>query len=89
MRRPEVRIKVLDDQDYCRIEISDNGVGINLSLYKDKIFSLYKRFHNHVDGKGLGLYLIKTQIVALGGRIEVASEVEVGSTFTVWLRKNG
>jgi signal transduction histidine kinase len=69
--------------------VQDNGLGINLALYKNKLFSLYKRFHDHVEGKGLGLYLIKTQVAALGGKVEVESEVKVGTTFYVYIKQNG
>jgi signal transduction histidine kinase len=66
--------------------ISDNGLGIDLALHQNNIFNLYKRFHTHVDGKGMGLYLVKTQVTALGGKIEVESKVNVGTTFKVFLR---
>jgi signal transduction histidine kinase len=69
------------------VKISDNGIGIDLNVHKDKIFTLYKRFHDHVEGKGLGLYLVKTQIVTLGGRIEIESTVNQGTTFYVYFKK--
>lgn len=49
------------------ISFTDNGMGIDLEKYKNKIFGLYKRFHHHVQGKGMGLYLIKTQVERMGG----------------------
>lgn len=67
------------------IEVRDEGVGIDLVKYKDKIFGFYKRFHFHVEGKGLGLHLIKKHVDALGGTIEVISEVGSGATFKVYL----
>jgi signal transduction histidine kinase len=66
--------------------VSDNGLGINMTVFRDKLFTLYSRFHTHMEGKGLGLYLVKTQITALGGRIEIESEVNKGSTFKVYFR---
>jgi signal transduction histidine kinase len=65
----------------------DNGLGIDLSKYQQSVFSLYKRFHLHVEGKGLGLYLVKTQIEALGGRVEVKSEPNEGATFLVYFKR--
>jgi signal transduction histidine kinase len=65
------------------VEVEDNGLGINLELFGDKLFSLYKRFHTHTEGKGLGLYLVKTQVESVGGRIEVFSELNVGTRFVV------
>ena len=47
------------------------------------MFNLYKRFHFHVEGKGLGLYLVRTQVEALGGEIEITSELGKGTTFTM------
>jgi signal transduction histidine kinase len=62
---------------------SDNGIGINMAIAKDKLFGLYKRFHDNTDSKGIGLYLIHSQITTLGGKIEVESEVNIGTTFTI------
>lgn len=67
------------------ISFEDNGIGIDLKKNNDKIFSMYARFHSHVYGKGLGLYLVKTQIEAMGGTIEVASRVNEGTKFTMRL----
>ncbi|TXH28416.1 MAG: HAMP domain-containing histidine kinase, partial [Cyclobacteriaceae bacterium] len=66
------------------VEISDNGLGIDMNLHRENLFNLYKRFHQHVEGKGLGLYLVKTQMEALGGRIEVESEVNKGTRFALY-----
>jgi signal transduction histidine kinase len=65
------------------LEFSDNGLGLDLARYQKKLFDLYQRFHDHVEGRGLGLYLVKTQVDVLNGTIEVKSEPEKGSTFTV------
>ena len=63
------------------IEISDNGLGIDLEKQNQNIFKLYKRFHAHVPGKGLGLYLVRTQMEINGGRVEVESQLNRGATF--------
>lgn len=86
-RAPVIRVtsKQQDDLTF-RLEISDNGLGIDLERNKDSIFNLYKRFHFHVEGKGLGLYLVKTQVTALGGRIEIDSTINEGTTFTLFLK---
>ncbi|WMN07823.1 ATP-binding protein [Marivirga arenosa] len=80
---PQIYIKVNDFQNKLKIEIEDNGLGIDLENNIDKVFGLYKRFHFHVEGKGLGLYLVKTQIDALGGKIEVESKIGRGTKFTI------
>lgn len=67
------------------LQVSDNGLGIDLSKVEGKVFGLYQRFHDHIGGKGLGLYLVKTQIEALGGDIEMDSEVNKGTTFKIVL----
>ena len=59
----------------------DNGIGIDLERNADKIFGLYQRFHNYPDSKGLGLYLVKSQVETMGGSITVQSEVNKGTTF--------
>ncbi len=85
-RKPAIHIRTEIEDGYICLLISDNGLGIDLALHQNNIFNLYKRFHSHVEGKGMGLYLVKTQVTALGGKIEVESEVNVGTTFKVFLR---
>ena len=67
------------------IEFTDDGIGVDLDKFRDKLFGFYKRFHTHVEGKGLGLHLVKKQIDSLDGRIEVESVVDKGTTFRVLL----
>jgi ligand-binding sensor domain-containing protein/signal transduction histidine kinase len=80
-RQPLIRIKTKKSETEICLIVNDNGLGIDTSLYKDKLFTLYSRFHDHVEGKGMGLYLVKTQMEALGGRIEIESEQNKGTTF--------
>ncbi|HET8859667.1 PAS domain S-box protein [Marivirga sp.] len=68
------------------IEITDNGLGIDLDKYGDKLFGMYKTFHTHKDSRGLGLFLTKNQIESMGGKIEVQSKINEGSTFKVFLK---
>jgi signal transduction histidine kinase len=56
--------------------------------HKSNLFNLYKRFHFHTEGKGMGLYLVKTQLNALGGKIEVDSKVDKGTRFSVYVKQN-
>ena len=85
-RRPVIQIKSEKIENYICLTVHDNGLGLNLDLYKDKLFTLYSRFHNHVEGKGMGLYLVKTHVVSLGGRIEVESEIDRGTTFKIFFK---
>jgi signal transduction histidine kinase len=72
--------------DNVLFKFSDNGSGIDLSRHKNQVFGLYQRFHNKIEGHGLGLFIIKSQIVALGGKIDIESEVDKGTTFTITFR---
>jgi anti-sigma regulatory factor (Ser/Thr protein kinase) len=67
--------------DQIIFEIQDNGLGIDLISQKENLFKLYKRFHHHVAGKGMGLYLVKSQMEIMNGRIEVESEPDKGTLF--------
>jgi signal transduction histidine kinase/ligand-binding sensor domain-containing protein len=86
-RVPHITISAISNDNHVGLAISDNGLGIDLQKSKDKLFTLYSRFHLHVEGKGLGLYLVKTQLIALGGTIEVKSEVNIGTTFKVLFKR--
>ncbi|WP_297516047.1 PAS domain-containing protein [Flavobacterium sp.] len=66
-----------------QIIFKDNGLGIDLKRHRDKVFGLYQRFHDNPDSKGLGLYLVKSQVESMGGSITLDSEVGVGTTFTI------
>jgi PAS domain S-box-containing protein len=84
-RPPEIHISCLKDSQYVMIQVQDNGLGIP-EAHKDKIFTMFKRIHDHVDGSGIGLYIVKRIIDNNGGRIEVDSEVGVGTTFKVYIK---
>jgi signal transduction histidine kinase len=66
--------------------VQDNGLGINLSRYRQELFKLFQRFHEHVPGSGVGLYLVHRLVEKAGGRVEVESEVGRGTTFRVYLQ---
>jgi len=75
-----------DNDGNIIMTFKDNGMGIDLLKHKDRIFGLNERFHNHVNGSGVGLFITKTQITSLGGEISVESEVDKGSEFTVTIK---
>lgn len=66
----------------------DNGLGIDLIAHGENIFGLYKKFHTHIEGKGMGLYMVKTQVEILGGKISLSSEVNKGSIFMIEFAEN-
>lgn len=86
-RTPLVKVTSNENDDYYFIDVEDNGLGIDLNHNKDNLFKLYKRFHFHTEGKGLGLYLVKLQCESLGGHVEAESEVNRYTIFRVRLKK--
>ena len=65
------------------LKFKDNGLGFDLKKNGADVFGLYKRFHYHVEGKGMGLFMVKTHVQSLGGKISLASEAGNGSEFTI------
>jgi sensor histidine kinase regulating citrate/malate metabolism len=70
------------------LEVSDNGMGINLERYGHQVFKLHKTFHHHPESRGIGLFMIKNQIEAMGGEITITSQVNKGTTIFVNFNKN-
>lgn len=85
--RPIIHIKSKKEGHKITLLFQDNGLGIDLKINGGKIFGLYKRFHSHTEGKGLGLFMVKTQVEAIGGKISVASKPNHGTTFTIEFEK--
>ncbi|HVD97689.1 MAG TPA: PAS domain-containing sensor histidine kinase [Cytophagaceae bacterium] len=83
---PVVRISTEESEDYVLIKVKDNGVGLDLEKHEQKLFMPYKRFHNHVSGKGIGLYLVKSQVEALQGMVKVESSPGAGTTLFIYLK---
>lgn len=86
-REPMIQIKTERTQDYVLLTIRDNGLGIDLDKHKQRLFALFQRIHVNVEGKGIGLFLVKSQVEALEGKIEVESEPDKGSAFYIYLKK--
>lgn len=82
-RKPEISVQSYCEGGNIRLEVCDNGLGINLDKHRDKVFGLYKTFHRHEDSRGVGLFMTKTQVEAMGGSIEVQSKVGQGTCFIV------
>jgi signal transduction histidine kinase len=82
-RKLKINLKTRIEGDYIILEFSDNGIGMDMDRVKDRIFGLYQRFHERSDSKGIGLYLIHSQVTALGGKISVSSKVNEGTTFYI------
>ncbi|MEI2708131.1 MAG: ATP-binding protein [Chitinophagaceae bacterium] len=80
---PKLKIETYLQQEYTVLKISDNGIGIDLDRHKNKIFGLYQRFDTNFPGKGIGLFIIKNQIEAIQGTIDVHSTMNEGTSFII------
>lgn len=79
-----IDFKVKRQGSHILLSVSDNGIGFNPEQ-KDKIFGMFKRLHDHVDGNGIGLYIVKKIVDNAGGRIEVETCPGEGTTFEIFL----
>ena len=86
-RDPVIELSVKKNKSYSILSIEDNGLGIDLKKYGDKLFGMYKTFHHNSDARGIGLFITKNQIEAMNGKITVESEVGKGSTFNIYFNE--
>lgn len=73
---------------YTLLTVKDNGIGMDVKRYGDRLFGLYQRFHPTSEGKGMGLYMIHSQVLSLGGKIEVDGEPGKGVCFKIYFPNN-
>lgn len=83
-RDPIIEFEAVKEDDYIVLSIKDNGLGIDLEKYGNKLFGMYKTFHDKEGARGIGLYISKNQIEAMNGKVSVSSQVDVGSTFKIY-----
>jgi len=86
-RDPVLHISSEQKEDTIVIEFKDNGQGIDLKRHRDKLFGMYKTFHKHTEAKGIGLFITKNQIESMNGTITVESTIDIGTTFSITLKK--
>ncbi|WP_017732082.1 PAS domain-containing sensor histidine kinase [Nafulsella turpanensis] len=92
-RSPDRKLKVTvkcvsrPESEGVFIYFSDNGIGFDMQAVGDNLFKMYKRFHHHYEGRGIGLFLVKTHVEAMDGYIEVNSQQNRGTTFLIYLKK--
>jgi len=84
-RQPLISCRTIKDHNHIYMLFEDNGIGIDLERYGDKVFGMYKTFHQNQDAKGIGLFITRNQIESLGGTIKIDSTVNVGTKFTIRL----
>lgn len=86
-RQSYVQVRTIVKDGYVVLEVNDNGLGIDLDKYKYEMFQFRKTFHQREDSRGIGLFITKNHVERMGGKIEVESQVDIGSTFRVFLKK--
>ena len=86
-RNPIIKLSAEKNKNYTILSIEDNGLGIDLKKYGDKLFGMYKTFHHNSDARGIGLFITKNQIEAMNGKVMVSSEVGKGSTFNIYFNE--
>lgn len=83
-RTPKIKYRLKHKLGQTVLKIKDNGLGIDMEKYGEKLFGMYKTFHNNTNARGIGLFITKNQIEAMGGKVEVASKTNVGTTFKIY-----
>jgi PAS domain S-box-containing protein len=81
----EIRVSTYKEDGYIVLSMSDNGIGMDLEKYGKNLFKPFTRFNKKVEGKGIGLHLIKNMVERNGGFVQVESEVNVGTKFKFYL----
>ena len=84
-RPARVHVSLWLDAGQPVLWVKDNGLGFDATAHGPELFQLFRRFHTHTEGTGVGLYLVNRLVQARGGRIEVESRVGEGATFRVYL----
>jgi len=82
---PVIQVQSRKEGEYTVLSVQDNGLGIK-EQHKEKLFRMFKRFHTHVEGTGIGLYIVKRIVENYGGKIEVESQEGRGSLFRVYFK---
>lgn len=85
-RKPKIILNCTEEKGQMMLSVTDNGIGIDLNKHKEQIFGIYQTFNGNSDARGFGLFISKNQIEALEGRIEVESELGVGTTFKIYFK---
>ncbi|RIJ37372.1 PAS domain-containing protein [Pontibacter oryzae] len=85
-RMPEISVTSALKADYIELKVQDNGLGIDMNKHESKLFQMFKRFHSHVKGSGLGLYIVNRLLSNHGGYINIESSVNEGTTFYLYFK---
>lgn len=82
---PHIYIRTFPEGEEIVLEFRDEGIGIDLSLYRNKLYGIFQRFHTHTEGMGIGLHMIHSIVKTYNGRILIKSKVNQGTTFKIYL----
>jgi signal transduction histidine kinase len=85
-RKPVIKLSTTMEGDFLKLKIEDNGIGIDLNRHGDNLFKMFSRFHSHVEGSGVGLYIVHKLITENGGNIKIESDLSRGSTFNIYFK---
>ncbi len=85
-RKPVISLTCFEESGQLVLSVADNGIGIDLKRYGDKMFGIYQTFNGNADARGFGLFITKNQIEAMGGRVDVESDLNKGTTFKIYFK---
>ncbi|MEJ8801190.1 PAS domain-containing protein [Pontibacter sp. H249] len=86
-RQPVIHLCSEIKDNFVELKITDNGIGLDLNKHQNKLYQMFKRFHNHVNGSGLGLYIVNRLLTNNGGHINITSNLNEGTTFYLYFKQ--
>ncbi len=86
-RPPRITLSTWKSDNYSVLSVADNGLGIDMEKHRDKLFGMYKTFHENSEARGLGLYITRNQVEAMEGKITTSSKVGTGTTFNIYFNE--
>ena len=86
-KQNRIKITTSVEEEYICITIADNGIGIDLEKNGKRLYQMFSRFNSHVQGTGVGLYIVKKVIESQGGKIEVESKLGEGTIFSLYFKQ--
>ncbi len=86
-RVAEISLSTAVKGEFIELRVQDNGMGIDMNKHQNKLFQMFKRFHNHVNGSGLGLYIVNRLLTNSGGYINIESTLNEGTTFYLYFNQ--
>ncbi|TWV99477.1 sensor histidine kinase [Chitinophaga pinensis] len=81
--KPRLHLRSWRENGRTMLTVEDNGLGIDMERFGHKLFGFRKTFHKNKDAKGIGLFITKTQVEAMGGSIRAESTPGRGTKFII------